>query len=114
MAVPRQFPGTRAVHEVRAEGGVPGGRRDARVPVGAGRRPLRRAADEDRQGARVLHETSRGGMNTPESKPADLSELFGTPKWLRDLGTSAWLAVGIAVFIVAVMAVLSLTRTITM
>jgi putative heme transporter len=53
-------------------------------------------------------------MSSPDSRPADLSDLFSTPKWLRDLGTSAWLAVGIAVLIVAVISVLSLTRTIVM
>src|SRR3954452_8817636 len=42
----------------------------------------------------------------------DLSALFGAPPWLRDLGASAWLVVGVALFVVATVWVLALTETI--
>ena len=38
--------------------------------------------------------------------------MFATPRWLRDLGFSAWLLVGITLFVVAVVWLLSLTETI--
>jgi predicted PurR-regulated permease PerM len=49
-----------------------------------------------------------------EFQPQELSALFSTPTWLRDLGTSAWFAVGVTLFVVAVIWVLALTRTIVM
>jgi predicted PurR-regulated permease PerM len=45
-------------------------------------------------------------------EPHDLSGLFAAPRWLRDLGTSAWLAVGVTLFVVALVWLLSLTQTI--
>ena len=53
-------------------------------------------------------------MNTPAPKPTEVTDLLVTPRWLRELGTSAWLLVGIVLLIVAVMSVLALTRTIVM
>jgi predicted PurR-regulated permease PerM len=47
-------------------------------------------------------------------EPHDLTGLFAPPRWLRDLGDSAWLAVGVTLFIVAAIAILSLTHTIVM
>jgi putative heme transporter len=47
-------------------------------------------------------------------EPQDLTGLFAPPRWLRDLGDSAWLAVGVTLFIVGVVALLSLTQTIVM
>ncbi|HEY7618530.1 MAG TPA: AI-2E family transporter [Solirubrobacteraceae bacterium] len=44
--------------------------------------------------------------------PRDLSGLFAPPRWLRDLGQSAWLLVGVTAFIIAVIWVLALTQTI--
>ncbi len=44
--------------------------------------------------------------------PEALTGLFGPPKWLRDLGESAWLAVGVAGFVIAVVWLLSLTQAI--
>ena len=35
----------------------------------------------------------------PEFDPQDLSGLFAAPRWLRDLGATAWLAVGVTLFI---------------
>src|ERR1700750_884230 len=40
--------------------------------------------------------------------------LFATPRWLRDLGFSAWLLVGAAAALVGVIWLLSLTQTIVM
>lgn len=46
--------------------------------------------------------------------PRALSGLFGPPPWLRDLGQSAWLAVGVALFVAAVIWLLAMTQTIVM
>ena len=48
----------------------------------------------------------------PELGPHGLSGLGAPPRWLRDLGISAWLAVGITLFVVGAVWVLSLTETI--
>src|SRR4051794_8683465 len=45
-------------------------------------------------------------------QPDDLTGLFVSPPWLRDLGTSAWLVVGVTLAVVAAVWVLSLTETI--
>jgi putative heme transporter len=45
-------------------------------------------------------------------EPHDLSGLFAAPPWMRELGTSAWLAVGVTAFVVGMVWLLSLTRTI--
>src|SRR5687767_11500053 len=42
----------------------------------------------------------------------DLGRLFAAPRWLRDMGVSAWLAVGITLFVVGCIWVLALTNTI--
>ena len=47
-------------------------------------------------------------------EPHDLAGLFAAPRWLRDFGTSAWLAVGVALLVVATVSILALTRTIVM
>jgi putative heme transporter len=60
------------------------------------RRPVK--ADEDTVGVKF--------------EPQQLAGLFAAPKWLRDLGVSAWLTVGIALAVVATVWVLSLTNTI--
>jgi putative heme transporter len=44
--------------------------------------------------------------------PRTLSGLFVAPRWLRDLGTSAWLVVGVTLFVIAVVWILALTETI--
>jgi len=46
--------------------------------------------------------------------PRELSGLFAPPPWLRHLGESAWLAVGVALFVVGAVVILSLTHTIVM
>jgi predicted PurR-regulated permease PerM len=53
------------------------------------------------------------GLGAPGAfEPRDLSGLFTAPRWLNDFGTSAWLAVGIMLFVVAMVWVLSLTQAI--
>lgn len=47
-----------------------------------------------------------------EIEPGALSGLFAAPKWMRDLGFSAWLLVGVAAALVGTVWLLSLTQTI--
>jgi predicted PurR-regulated permease PerM len=47
-----------------------------------------------------------------EVEPGALSGLFAAPQWLRDLGISSWLLVGVGAAIVAAIWLLSLTETI--
>jgi putative heme transporter len=47
-----------------------------------------------------------------EVEPGELSGLFAAPKWMRDLGFSAWLLVGVAAALVGAVWLLSLTETI--
>src|SRR5689334_18391558 len=42
----------------------------------------------------------------------DLTGLFSTPSWLRDLGVSAWLLVGVTALLVGAIWLLALTNTI--
>ena len=53
----------------------------------------------------------RGGAG-PDFQPQDLTGLFAAPRWLRDLGGSAWLAVGVTLFVVGAVWILALTQTI--
>ncbi len=46
--------------------------------------------------------------------PDALSGLVATPRWLRDLGLTAWLIVGVIVLLVGAVWILSLTQTIVM
>src|SRR4051812_33703632 len=60
----------------------------------------------------------RGAQRVPAATeplaPRDLSGLFAAPRWLEDLGRSAWLAVGLTLFVVALVWLLTLTETIVM
>src|SRR3954470_18111914 len=47
-----------------------------------------------------------------ELEPRELVGLFTAPKWLRDLGLTAWLAVGVTLAVVGLVWLLSLTDTI--
>ena len=47
-----------------------------------------------------------------EIEPGELSALFAAPKWMRDLGFSAWLLVGVAAALIGAVWLLSLTETI--
>ena len=49
-----------------------------------------------------------------EIEPGALSGLFAAPRWLRDLGFSSWLLVGVGAALVAAIWLLSLTETIVM
>jgi putative heme transporter len=52
------------------------------------------------------------GASSAAFEPQDLSGLFVAPSWLRDLGSSAWLLVGVTLAVVGAVWVLSLTETI--
>ncbi len=51
---------------------------------------------------------------TIEIDPAELSGMFSAPAWLRDLGFSAWLLVGVAAALVGTIFLLAQTQTIVM
>ena len=53
-----------------------------------------------------------GGFRRDDFEPQDLTGLFVTPGWLRDLGTSAWLVVGVTLALVGGIWILTLTHTI--
>jgi putative heme transporter len=48
----------------------------------------------------------------PNHEPHDLTVLFAPPPWLRDLGQTAWLAVGVTLLVAGAVWLLSLTQTI--
>src|SRR4051794_22958536 len=54
--------------------------------------------------------SERNGADAFE--PEALTGLFSAPPWLRDLGGSAWLAVGVMLFVIAIVWLLALTQTI--
>jgi predicted PurR-regulated permease PerM len=47
-----------------------------------------------------------------EIDPGELSGLFSAPRWLRDLGFTAWLLVGVVLLLVGIVWILSLTHVI--
>jgi putative heme transporter len=49
-----------------------------------------------------------------EIEPGALDGIFAAPKWMRDLGFSAWLLVGVAAALIGTIWLLSLTHTIVM
>jgi predicted PurR-regulated permease PerM len=49
-----------------------------------------------------------------EIEPGELSRVFAAPKWMRDLGFSSWLLVGVAAALVGLVWLLALTQTIVM
>ena len=59
-------------------------------------------------------ESSGGEEEFIEFEPGELNEMFAAPKWLRDLGFSSWLLVGVAAALVGAIWLLSLTQTIVM
>jgi predicted PurR-regulated permease PerM len=59
-----------------------------------------------------MPERERGGDGPIAFEPHQLSGLFSAPRWLHDLGLSAWLVVGVALFLVALIWILTLTHTI--
>jgi predicted PurR-regulated permease PerM len=58
--------------------------------------------------------TAEGGTEAEyvEIDPAELHGVFAAPGWLRDVGFSAWLLVGVALFLVGAVWLLSLTHVI--
>ena len=89
----------RSVQTVRAIGWVASDRRhrDRRVIRGRIRR-THRGGDE--------------GDELVEIDPGELSGVFAAPGWLRDAGFSAWLLVGVTLFVAGLIWCLSLTHTI--
>jgi predicted PurR-regulated permease PerM len=57
-------------------------------------------------------EPGRAGDEFVEIDPAELTGIFATPAWLRDLGLTAWLLVGVALLLVGLVWVFSLTQAI--
>jgi predicted PurR-regulated permease PerM len=47
-----------------------------------------------------------------EIDPGELSGLFSAPQWLRDLGLTSWLLVGVVLLLVGLISILSLTQVI--
>jgi predicted PurR-regulated permease PerM len=60
------------------------------------------------------HESAEGEDEVIEIDPGELSGVFAAPKWMRDLGFSSWLLVGVAAALVGAVWLLSLTETIVM
>jgi len=59
-------------------------------------------------------EGADAGDEVIEIEPGALSGIFAAPKWMRDLGFSAWLLVGVGAALVGAIWLLSLTQTIVM
>lgn len=57
-------------------------------------------------------ERARADEEFVDIDPAELTGVFATPPWLRDLGLTAWLLVGVALFLAGSVWLLSLTQTI--
>jgi putative heme transporter len=57
-------------------------------------------------------ESGKTGDEVVEIDPGELTGLFATPGWLRDMGLTAWLLVGVTLLLVGVVWILSLTHTI--
>jgi predicted PurR-regulated permease PerM len=57
-------------------------------------------------------ESSRAEDEFVEIDPAELTGVFAAPHWLRDVGLTAWLLVGVTLFLVGLVWVLSLTHVI--
>ena len=77
------------------------------LPAVERRRPILRGRlrRRDRAGATA-------GDELVEIEPSELTRIFAAPGWLRDLGFSAWLLVGVAAAVAGAVWFLSLTQTI--
>ena len=62
----------------------------------------------------ILHRRPPAEDGGASLEPQDLTGLFTPARWLRDLGRTSWLLVGVALFVVAAVWLLSLTQTIVM
>ena len=58
------------------------------------------------------HEGAAPEEEVVEIDPAELSGIFSAPAWMRDLGFSAWLLVGVAAALIGVIWLLSQTEAI--
>ena len=78
VALPRRLSHSRALDQVRPRRGLPGSRRGAGVPHGAGRGSRGCAGDEDPQGARVLLRAAEGhsreSIGRVSSVPRELTQ----------------------------------------
>lgn len=63
---------------------------------------------------RPKHEGGGSEEEVIEIDPGALAGIFAAPKWMRDLGFTAWLAVGVAAALVGGVWLISLTQTIVM
>jgi predicted PurR-regulated permease PerM len=54
----------------------------------------------------------QGDTDVVEIEPGELAGVFAAPTWLRDVGLTAWLLVGVALFLVGAVWLLTLTQTI--
>src|SRR5256885_13489921 len=65
--------------------------------------------------ARIAGQAGHDGVADPVEIDADeLSGVFNAPRWLRDLGFTSWLLVGVAALLVGAVWLLSLTEAIVM
>src|SRR3954470_13383192 len=55
-----------------------------------------------------------GAATGTDIRPEDLRHVFAVPQWLRDLGLTSWLLIGVTLLLVGVIFLLSLTDAITM
>ena len=55
-----------------------------------------------------------GSGDYVEIDPRELTNVFAVPQWFRDVGLTAWLFVGVAIFLVGAIWLLSLTQVIVM
>src|SRR3954469_25864680 len=67
--------------------------------------------------ARIRPHGGSGDASAPadevvEIQAAELTGMFAAPRWLRDVGFTSWLLVGVALFLVGSVWLLSLTHTI--
>lgn len=76
------------------------------------------AERDDLSAALVAHGSAQGDGDAPSVVQLDteqlkqLSAVFASPRWLRDLGVAAWLLVGVAALLVGLTWVLGITSTI--
>src|SRR5262249_43798194 len=97
VVLPGRFAHPRAVDALRDDGGVPGGRRDSRLPGRARRRSLRLAGAEDAQGGGVLCWGARGEDMSAERPAGEATAAPSgiVPRWeWRTFGESFGAAEG--------------------
>jgi predicted PurR-regulated permease PerM len=103
------------------------GRIAASTPAGTHRAAVRGATDDARMRLPRLLRSRRTAAEPPDAAAAavepqvvqldatqlsELSAVFSAPRWLRDLGFAAWLLLGVAALLLAMVWLLGLTATI--